>query len=155
MRKFLILLIALCSTSAIVNAQSTYSRAIGVKVPGGFSATYKQFITETNNVEAQLTLWNKGYRASALYEFNFYSFKNVEGLAWFVGPGLHIGFWKDTYEKDYDSRADFGVDGIIGFDYKFKDIPVNVSVDWQPSITLVGSAGFTPSYGGIAVRYTF
>jgi hypothetical protein len=154
MRTFLILLITLCSAT-FVHAQSSYNRAIGIKAPGGFSATYKHFLTDNNNAELQLTLWNKGYRTSALYEFNFYSFPMVENLSWFVGPGVHVGFWKDTYRKDYNSRVDFGVDGIIGFDYKFKDIPINVSIDWQPSVTLVGSAGFTPSYGGLAVRYTF
>lgn len=154
MRKFLILIVIL-SCTAIANAQSKYNRAIGLKFPGGFSATYKKFLTETNNVEAQLTLWNKGYRASGLYEFNFYSFNTIEGLSWFVGPGVHIGFWKDTYKNDYDSRLDFGIDGIIGFDYKFDGMPINVSLDWQPSITLIGSAGFTPSYGGVAIRYTF
>jgi hypothetical protein len=77
---------------------------------------------------------------SGLYEFNFYSFNNVEGLAWFVGPGVHLGFWKDQYQKDYNSKADFGIDGIIGLDYKFRGVPINVSLDWEPSITLVGTA---------------
>jgi hypothetical protein len=135
--------------------QSTYQRAIGIKFPGGFSVTYKQFITAANNLEAQATIWNKGFRLSGLYEFNFYSFNNVDGLAWFVGPGVHLGFWKDQYQKDYNSNVDFGIDGIIGLDYKFRYVPINVSLDWQPAVTLVGSAGFTPSYGGIGVRYTF
>jgi hypothetical protein len=153
MRKFLLLLIIICSTT-IINAQRTYHRAIGIKAPGGFSVTYKQFLTDNNNAEAQLTLWNKGIRTSALYEFNFYSFKSVEGLSWFVGPGVHIGFSEEINGQDSDSKVDLGVDGIIGLDYKFKGIPINASLDWQPSVTLVGSTG-TPSYGGLAVRYTF
>lgn len=152
MRTLLILAITLCSTT-FIHAQSTYNRAIGIKAPGGFSITYKQFLTDKNNVEAQLTMWNKGYKTSALYEFNFYSFPSVENLSWFVGPGVHVGFWKAAYKKDHRS-VDFGVDGIIGFDYKFKDVPINVSVDWQPSVTLIGPTNF-PSLGGIAVRYTF
>jgi len=154
MRRFLILTTTLLCCSTITKAQSTYNRAIGVKFPAGFSISYKKFLTETNNAEAQVTLWKKGFRVSGLYEFNFHSF-NTEGLAWFVGPGAHIGFWKDTYQKDYNSKVDLGIDGVIGLDYKFSDAPINVSLDWQPSVTLVGSAGFTPSYGGIGVRYTF
>jgi len=150
---FILMIIITCS--GVLHAQSTYNRAIGIKAGGGISATYKKFISETNNLEAQVTVWNKGYRVSGLYEFNFYSFKTVPGLAWFVGPGVHLGFWKDNYQKDYSSRADLGIDGIIGLDYKFDKIPINVSVDWQPSVTLVGTAAFTPSYGGVAVRYTF
>lgn len=132
-----------------------YDQAIGLKLPGGFSATYKKFMSSTNNVEFLATVWNKGFRVSGLYEFNFYAFPGVENLSWFVGPGTHIGFWKDDKEKNYGSKFDFGIDGIIGLDYKIKEIPVNVSLDWQPSITLVGSAGFSPVFGGFAVRYTF
>jgi hypothetical protein len=154
MRKILVAaLFIICSKVSF--AQSVYNRAIGLKVPGGFSVTYKKFITPVNNIEAQATISNKGFRVSGLYEFNFYSFDDVAGLSWFAGPGAHIGFWKNSDEKNNSSKADIGVDGIIGLDYKFNDAPINISLDWQPSVTLVGSTGFTPVYGGIAVRYTF
>jgi hypothetical protein len=144
--------------SARLNAQlngPAYSQAIGIKFPGGLSLTYKKFVTSTHSTEAQVTSWNKGFRVAGLYEFNFYSFNDVEGLAWFVGPGAHIGFWKNQDGKSYSSQAELGVDGIIGLDYKFKNIPINASVDWQPAVTLAGTAGFTPAYGGLAIRYTF
>ena len=148
-------LILLVFVTTFSFAQTSYRHALGLKFPGGFSVTYKTFITGTRNIEAQATVWNEGYRVSGLYEFNFYTFNNVEGLAWFVGPGVHLGFWKTAYQKTYNSTADLGIDGIIGIDYKFKSVPINVSVDWQPSVTLIGNAGFTPAYGGLAVRYTF
>lgn len=137
------------------SSQTSYKQAAGIKFPGGLSFTYKKFITDKNSLEAQLTTWNKGLRVSGLYEFNFHSFSTISGLAWFAGPGAHVGFWKDKFEKSYNSKVDIGIDGIIGLDYKFNQLPVNVSVDWQPSVTLAGNAGFTPVYGGIAVRYTF
>jgi hypothetical protein len=154
MQKFLILLTATLCSTAILHAQSTYNRAIGVKAFTSLSATYKQFLTPKNNVEAEFTAWRQGYRVSGLYEFNFYSFKTVEGLSWFVGPGIHAGVSKDDAEKDGNSLFNFGFDGIIGFDYKFRDIPINVSVDWQPTVNIVGVTEF-PSLGGVAVRYTF
>jgi hypothetical protein len=137
------------------DAQAPYNRAIGVKIPGGLSLTYKKFVSDTRNIEAQLTAWHQGFRVAGLYEFNFYAFDKLPELSWFVGPGAHIGFWKSAYQKTYNSKADVGIDGIIGLDYKFKNIPLNASVDWEPAVTLVGSAGFTPVFGGIAVRYTF
>lgn len=136
-------------------SQAPYDRALGIKFPGGFSATYKKFVTSTNNLEAQATIWHKGFRVSGLYEFNFYTFNNVPGLSWFVGPGAHIGFWKNEFKDNYNSAVDLGIDGIIGLDYKIKDAPIDVSVDWQPAVTLVGTAGFSPVFGGLAVRYTF
>ncbi len=161
MKKTIILIAALfCITqmhaqSVDITPGSSYKQALGLKFPGGFSVTYKKFVTTTNNVEGQLTYWNKGFRAAGLYEFNFYSFPSVNGLAWFVGPGAHVGFWKSQYIKDYNSKADIGIDGVLGLDYKFQDIPINVSVDWEPSVTLVGTAGFNPAWGGLAIRYTF
>lgn len=138
-------------------AQAPYDRALGVKFPGGLSLTYKKFVADTRNLEAQFTAWHQGFRVAGLYEFNFYVFDKVPELSWFVGPGAHIGFWKpeDDTTKNYNSHADVGIDGIIGLDYKFKNAPINVSIDWQPTVTLIGNAGFTPVFGGIAVRYTF
>jgi hypothetical protein len=137
------------------NAQAPYDHAIGLKFPGGVSVTYKTFITDTRNIEAEFTAWHQGFRVAGLYEFNFYSFDNIPELSWFVGPGAHIGFWKNQEDKNYNSQADVGIDGIIGLDYKFKGVPINVSLDWQPAITIIGDAGFTPVFGGIGVRYTF
>ncbi|MGI8951639.1 MAG: hypothetical protein ACR2FN_08645 [Chitinophagaceae bacterium] len=135
-------------------AQSGYNQAIGLKFPGGFAVTYKKFVTQNNNVEAQAIFWQQGFKAVGLYEFNF-DITGVNNLRWFVGPGAHIGFWNSQYQKNYSSNADFGADGIIGLDYKFEEFPINVSLDWQPSITLVGNAGFLPNGGGLGIRYTF
>lgn len=149
------LLLATLFFTTTAHAQAPYNRALGIKFPGGLSVTYKKFISDTHNLEAQFTAWHKGVRVAGLYEFNFYSFENVPELSWFVGGGAHVGFWKSTYQKTYNSQADIGVDGIIGLDYKFKDLPINVSADWQPAVALIGNVGFTPVFGGLAVRYTF
>ena len=149
------ILIFFIAIACVSFAQAPYNRAIGLKFPGGFSLTYKKFVSDTRNFEAQFTSWNKGFRVAGLYEINFHTFNKIPDLAWFVGPGAHIGFWKSAYEKTYNSQIDIGVDGIIGLDYKFKSVPINVSIDWEPAVTLLGSAGFTPVFGGAAIRYTF
>ena len=160
MQKLLLVVLTCCflaTAQAQLNgpAGSGYNQAIGVKFPGGLSLTYKKFVTDTHSIEGLLTSFNNGFRVAGMYEFNFYSFSSVDGLAWFVGPGAHIGFWRDSIGKQYSNQADLGLDGIIGLDYKFKDIPIAVSIDWQPSLTLMGTASPHPAYGGLAVRYTF
>ncbi len=154
MQKILFVLL-LTTTITIAHAQAPYDRAIGVKFPGGLSLTYKKFVSDSRNLEAQFTSWHKGFRVAGLYEFNFYTFDKVPELSWFVGPGAHLGFWKSEFKDTYNSHIDLGIDGIIGLDYKIKDAPIDVSVDWQPAVTLLGSAGFTPAFGGFAIRYTF
>lgn len=144
-----------CLSLSAAHAQDApYDQALGLKFPGGFGVTYKKFINDSHNIEAQVGVWHKGFRFSGLYEFNFYAFDELPGLAWFVGGGAHIGTWKSQYKEEYNSEVDFGIDGIIGLDYKFADLPLNISLDWQPSIALIGSS-FSPAYGGIGIRYTF
>jgi hypothetical protein len=153
-RAFFVSLCLAASVSVACGQEALYNQAIGIKFPAGFAVTYKQFISETHSIEAQASFWEKGTRLSGLYEFNFYPFDDAPGLGWFVGGGAHIGVWKSRYKDEYNSNVDFGIDGIIGLDYKFVDLPLNISLDWQPSLALIGSS-FTPAYGGIGVRYTF
>jgi hypothetical protein len=48
----------------------------------------------------------------------------------------------------------FGIDGVLGLDYKIKGAPLNLSIDWQPSFNFVGYSYFS-NWGGLAIRYTF
>lgn len=45
--------------------------------------------------------------------------------------------------------------GIIGMDYKFEDIPLNVSLDWKPELNLISKIAFESSGIGLSARFTF
>jgi|KBSMisStaDraftv2_1062788.scaffolds.fasta_scaffold87438_1 hypothetical protein len=146
--------------SATTNAQksegSTYQTAIGVAVwPGAI--TLKHFIQENRAVEGLAYFWEDGIRFTGLYEFHG-DINGLEGLKWYAGPGVHIGFWSDHWKEKYPDRQAgvvFGIDGIGGLDYKFKKVPINIFVDWQPSFSFVGYNYFEGGWGGTGVRYTF
>ncbi len=152
MKRF-ILASAIVLFSATAFSQN-YNQAIGLKFPGGFAVTYKKFIADSKALEAQAMLAKESVRFVGLYEWHF-AFNSVPQLSWYVGPGVHLGFYRQEYKTKYSTNVDLGIDGIIGLDYKFSGAPVNVSLDWQPSITFTGSGGSTPAYGGLAIRYTF
>jgi len=122
-----------------------YQTALGAKISGGAAVSYKQFVANTKAIEAQSMFFTRGIRLVGLYEFHFYNIQGVDGLAWYVGPGIHAGFYRKS--------ADLGIDGVIGIDYKIKDIPINLSLDWQPSYSIFGNAGLLPQFGGLAIRY--
>ncbi|MCX6318354.1 MAG: hypothetical protein NTW29_13775 [Bacteroidetes bacterium] len=44
---------------------------------------------------------------------------------------------------------------MLGLDYKLKTAPINISLDWQPSIEFDENLGFVGSWGGLGIRYTF
>ena len=153
--KFFICFIAMFTMLSIASAQKNitsqeYTTALGVKFyPGAFSV--KHFFKPSTAIDGLGYFWNKGMRITGLYEFHM-DIANAEGLKWYVGPGAHVGFYNNKY---YKGGTSVGVDGVIGLDYKFKNAPINVSLDWQPSVEFSDYDGFSGSWGGLGIRYVF
>ncbi|MEJ7829361.1 MAG: hypothetical protein WKF91_14220 [Segetibacter sp.] len=133
------------TTSPTAVGGPEYQTALGAKISAGVAVSYKQFVANTKAIEAQSMFFSRGIRLVGLYEFHFYNIPGVDGLAWYVGPGVHVGFYRKS--------ADLGIDGVIGLDYKIKNAPINLSLDWQPSYSLVGNGSLMPQFGGLAIRY--
>ncbi len=150
-RLTLSVLAILCAfTASAQNNSSSYKTAVGVKFYPG-AITIKHFVKETAALEGIAYFSNKGFRITGLYELH-YDLLQVDGLKWYVGPGAHVGFYDDKY---YDGNTYFGIDGILGIDYKITGAPLNLSLDWNPSFEFgTNSAGFN-SYGGLSIRFAF
>ncbi|MFT3947686.1 MAG: hypothetical protein QM763_12015 [Agriterribacter sp.] len=152
---------------------SGYKSGIGVRLGAGYydfvSASYKTFITTPGALELNLGFrphtyyyYNSGYNQfhlsfSAAYQHHF-PIKPVEGLQWFVGGGL-IAYNTFSGNDDYKGFG-LGLFPTGGADYKFANIPLNVSVDFRPTIALVKPdyyyySSFTANNVGISARYTF
>jgi hypothetical protein len=144
----------LVTTKAFSQNESAYQSALGVKLSSGIAASYKVFLTPSNALEAQAMFFKKGIRLIGLYEFHFYNIEGLDGLGWYIGPGAHVGYYFAKYKTVYNTIADVGIDGVIGLDYHFKNAPINISLDWQPSFGLLGKSGIQPQFGGLAIRYT-
>jgi hypothetical protein len=129
---------------------SSYKNALGVKVWDGGGITYKHFFSGNNAGELIGYFWNRGARFTGLYEIHG-NFSDAAGLKWYIGPGVHIGF----YNTRYGDGSFAGVDGVLGLDYKFKGAPINMSIDWQPSFEFGDNRGFYGNWGGFGIRYTF
>lgn len=139
-------------------AQS-YDSAIGLRFGAPLAASYKFFVTESNAIELYL-----GYRSYGIG----YTFLNpgamfqvhkpingVDGLSWYFGAGasLFLYNFKDNYCAGCDGLA-FGVNGVLGLDYRFADAPINLSVDWLPTIVIAGDfSGFGGGNGALSARY--
>lgn len=127
-----------------------YKTAIGVKFyPAAVSL--KTFVKRNIAFEAIGYFWDKGTRITGLYEYH-HNLTADGGLKWYIGPGAHVGFYNQEF---FNGGTTFGLDGVLGLDYKFPGIPVNVSVDWQPSFEFGDYAGFNGNWGGIGLRLAF
>jgi hypothetical protein len=151
----LITLFAVLNASAQKRSSSKYSQsyttALGVKFyPGAISL--KHFVSDKNALEGIAYFWDKGFRITGLYEIHG-DINGAPGLKWYIGPGAHLG----VYNSRYGGSSSVGIDGVLGLDYKFKDAPINLSLDWQPSFEFGDryGNGFSGNWGGFAIRYTF
>ncbi len=149
MKTIFVLLFAIILTVSSVKAQGDYTTAIGVKFYPT-ALTVKHFISDKHALEGLAFFYNKGARITGLYEIHN-KIINAGGLKWYVGPGAHISF----YNNKYGGSTAFGIDGVLGLDYRINSVPINLSFDWQPYIEF-GSGynnGFTGDSIGFSIRY--
>lgn len=136
-----------------------YKTAVGVRLSSSAamvnnSISLKHFFNEQAAVEA-LFSFGDPLAIGALYELH----KPIgeSGIKWFYGGGGYLGFVK-TYNVDKEKNevnTNFGAQGVLGLDYKFANIPLNLSLDWKPELNLVSDINFEPSAIGFTARFTF
>ena len=74
----------------------------------------------------------------------------VEG---FISVG-YMAATDNNFFGDTSTTTSFGIQGYLGLDYAFEDIPLNITADWIPTIFLNGfGSGFGAGYGTLGVRY--
>ncbi|MEL6987065.1 MAG: hypothetical protein AAGK97_04470 [Bacteroidota bacterium] len=143
-----------------------YEFAAGLRAGFGFSATGKMSLDGTNALEGIVNFrsFNSGVfkynwiRIVGLYEIHNDLSSVTEGFYWYYGGGATVGFYGGDYSLvpgESFTSAFVGVVGVIGVDYTFPTAPINLSLDWIPSITFGGGGGFNTGGGGLAIRYVF
>lgn len=152
------LLVACIAVAGSVNAQS-YKTGLGVRLSpaDGYinnAVTIKQFLGENKAIEA-LVSFGDPFSIGALYEVH--KPFATEGLTWFYGAGAYLAFVKSYNPNTAKNETDpnFGGQGIIGLDYKFMNLPLNLSLDWKPELNLFNDINFEASTVGLSVRFTF
>lgn len=145
----------------VVHAASAqdYKTAIGIRLSSNQaivnnSISFKYFLSENKAVEALLSLGDP-LAIGALYEIH--NPLSAEGLKWFYGGGAYLGFVKE-FNRDKqvnETSPQFGAQGVVGLDYKFANIPLNLALDWKPELNLVEDINFEPAAIGLTARFTF
>jgi hypothetical protein len=142
-----------------VDHQPAYKMAIGIRLSSApamvnNSVSFKYFMTHRTAIEALVSFGDPLAFGALLESYNPLS---TSGLQWFYGAGGYLGFGKEyNAEKKVEERKTyFGAQGIVGLDYKFEKIPLNISLDWKPELNLVQDINFEPAALGFTARFTF
>lgn len=138
-----------------------YDLAIGTRLGNPLSISAKKFISEPGAIEGYL-----GFRSNPTYNWfslsgayqhhNPLEIQSIDGLQWYFGGGATLYFWdfKDIFLEDEYSGASLGIQAYLGLEYNFNDIPVNLTVDWIPTLFFNSYlSGFGAGYGSLGVRY--
>lgn len=134
-----------------------YDNAIGFR--GGWfnGLTVKHFVGERVAIEGiLLTRW-QGVAVVGLYETHWSLGSTLPANVYF-GTGGHVGVWNGnnvSWRQDPSNFTIVGIDVILGFEYNFDMIPVNLSADWKPAFNVIGHQGYWAEGGAFSVRYTF
>lgn len=150
------------------NFAESYTTGIGFRLGGITSGiTVKHFLSSSSAIEGIASFGRHAFLITGLYE-KHYPFP-ADGLNWFFGAGLHVGFFQNDYSYKYfyykyhgkkvyvyevdDHRSSFGGDFILGLDYKIPKVPIDIAIDAKPFFD------FTPGFygyweGALTFRFT-
>ncbi len=147
MKKILIIFILFISFKTNAFSQN-YKTALGVRLSSAGpvinnSISLKQFINSTIAVEVLLSI-SDPTAIGILIEKHKPLLES--SMSWYYGAGAYIGF---------NTESKFGAQGVIGLDYTFQKVPLNLSLDWKPEINLISKILFKATAIGFTARFTF
>ncbi len=155
MKYLSVLAFALLSAFGL-HAQADYTGALGLRAGSSFGISGKYFLTRDVALEGHFASRRRGYELTALglkhRDIGWYRDFN-----WFYGGGAHIGFseYRETDSGRDQTQTTLGIDGMIGVEYTFQPVPINIALDLKPEINFVGATGVCFFCGALSVRYTF
>ncbi len=157
MRK-LILTIVFVFAFIVLSSAQDYKTGIGLRAGYPAGLTVKHFISDRAALEGIFATRWRGFVITGLFEAHR-QLADVDNLNWYYGVGAHIGFWNTNSSISWGEAGTaytvVGIDGILGLEYNFEEIPINLSLDWKPAFNLTGYSGFWGDGGAFSIRYIF
>lgn len=161
-KAFLILFIVLPT----ISFAQLFENAVGIR--GGLTAgfEYRFYTDDANSYKFLLGTRDGGVQFHALKEFHQYDlFEFTDRLVLVYGAGMHIGYeqWDKHYVDGntswYEDRTAFlaGLDGLVGVEYLFYEVPISLGFEVKPYFDLLGREMFNVQLFDFAftVKYLF
>lgn len=147
MKKMFLIAALVIGFAGITSAQVD-GKAIGLRFGNGGEISYLHPLGDANRLELDLGFGSWAY--GGVYLNGAYQWvKDLSALAdgfnWYYGAGAALGI---------NNGLGLGILGQVGIEYNF-NIPIQVSLDWRPTLYLIPGTHF--GYDGVAlgVRYKF
>lgn len=148
-----------------LSAQS-FTNAVGLRFGFPWSVSGKHFLDRSNAIEAYVGARSYGLfdggtasvSAAYLRHESFGLDDELAPLQWYYGGGASVRFWnynRDLRVRNNYNRATIGVSGYLGLQYAFEGVPIELTLDWVPTVHLGRTFVnvFGASHGGLGARY--
>ena len=133
-----------------VNAQNS-KNSVGLGLDFGAGSTfvgptYKHFFNAKSAFQGEVLFASGSALIQAFYQYHL-PIKEAAGLQFYIGggPGFLVS-----------GGSAFLLRPMTGLDYKLKQTPLSVNLDWRPVMIFVDEVSdFEPVRFGLGVKYTF
>jgi hypothetical protein len=168
MKKAIVVILTLVMVASFAFSQETvekkaFDAGLRLGPRPGFNA--RMFLSESSNIEALFTFRSTGMILTGMYQFGKpLNIFNIEGLRWYVGGGIHAGWWAAGSSfwiaslSTWDTDVSVGIDLIAGLEYSLEpwiNFPLSLSIDYKPGINFFGQWAGTLADFSFSLRYTF
>lgn len=147
--------VALLTMNVSSASAQDYKNAIGGRFGAANGISFKTGLSKAAMLELILNFRNGNgaeyFNLTGLYEV-YQPISGASGLNFYYGAGATVGSYK---VKSSEGEAYLSANGVLGLDYKFNDVPFNLSIDWIPALRLTQNKGFYAGDVGLGIRYTF
>lgn len=137
----------LAANPAFAYNNHRYTGKTGIGVGGGATGaglSLKHFLTDEMAVQGVIGSWGEwgngglGLTADYLYEMPVLLDTQLGDLAWNVGPGLGLGVYAPT------NSVALTATGVVGLELAFGPIPLDLVVEYRPTLVFVPEVYFDP-----------
>jgi hypothetical protein len=119
-----------------------YTRDAGVRAGTFSTVCFRQYSADQKYSEVMLSLKRHAVRVTFLKEFAKPAFHEFsQNLHFIYGFGAHSGFSNSDhyrilnrtyFHNNYHFSPVFGIDGYLGLEYRFPEIPFLIGIDFKP-----------------------
>ena len=150
MKKLLLVMAAVLGMAVVAAAQP---RAIGIRAGYGAELSYQHSLGGENFGEIDLG-WSAGaIQAGLAYDFLI---APLGPINFYAGPQAFVGLASTTdAEGNAKQGLWLGAGAQLGFEYFFDAIPLQLSLDWKPSLLIIPGLGFGWTSIALGIRYAF
>lgn len=153
-----IITLMIAGQQSLAQEDITYQRAIGGRFGVANGITYKHFLNDSYAIDGIVNF--QGNRSFTIFKllglFEVHqplTVADITGLQWYYGFGGGLGSYR--YKDTDESGMAWSFDGVIGLDYKLSTAPINLSLDWKPTMELTPETGVRFDGIGLSVRFSF